>query len=369
MAKFSIATNFDLNFLKEIERLNRKYSPSEIIEVYGSMPVSLVGSGRSYVGLPKISARDLADHIKHAHNFGLEFNYLMNAPKYRNFQDAAWKKQVYQFISYLKNIEVDSITIADESLVKYVRKNFPNIPVHVSLVAGIDSPKEAKSFSDLGVNSITLNQHTTNRNINKIKEIINIVDCPIKLYANVSCLQDCPMRDEHYAWLGSLSKEVSSNIKPGADHFILWCENKYMENPIELLRSPFIRPEGLGLYEQIGVDFFKLSDRREPTNALVKLLEAYMSRIYHGNLFSLLFRDDRKWTNAVKNIIDEKSLGDTAIYIDNDKLTELNFDQKVITLKADNLKTFYKMATNKAVKGISDQKTKNFHVKLHSIGK
>lgn len=367
MAKFCIATNFDSVFLNEIKKLNRKHTPSEVIEVFGSLPVSLTGSGRSPVGLPNISARDLANHIKHIHSLGLKFNYLMNAPGSKNFYDDERKKRIHQFISNLKKVGVDSITIADESLVRYVREEFEDIPIHVSLIAGIDTPEEAKKFSDLGVELITLNQHTINRNKEKIKEIVDAVNCKIRLYANISCLQDCQMRDKHYAWLGSQSNVASVNSDKQADRFILWCENKYMKNPVELLRSPFIRPEGLKLYQKIGVDSFKLSDRRESTDALVELLEAYMSGEYHGNLFSLLFRNDRKWSNAVRDIINEKSLGHTAIFIDNDKLTELDFDAKVTTLRAAELKKFYQLATDKAESGISDTKTKDFHVKLHSV--
>ncbi len=369
MAKFSIATNFDSDFLKEIGRLNKEYSPSKIIEVFGSLPVSLTGSGRHPSGLPNISAHDFADHIKQVHGLELEFNYLMNSPRPGNFYDIEWRKRLDQFIDYLRKIGVDSITIADESLVRYVKKRFQDIPVHVSLITGIDTLKKAKRFSDIGVRLISLNQHTINRNMNRIKEIVDAVNCQIRLYANISCLQDCPKRKKHYIWLGSQSKEGSINWDRQVDDFLLWCEKEYMEKPVELLRSPFIRPEGLELYEEIGVDSFKLSDRREPTGALVKLLEAYMSGEYHGNLFSLLFREDRKWTNAVRHIFNVESLGHTAIAIDNDKLTELDFDRKVVTLSGDELREFYQLATSKVVSGVSDSRTRKFHKSLQEAKK
>lgn len=366
MIKFSIATNFDSAFLSEIGILNRKYATAKVTEVYGSLPVSLTGSGRSSVGLPNVSIQDIAMHIDQAHELGLDFNYLMNASVSDFFYNAEWRKKLHKFILDLKEIGVNSITIADEVLVKYVRKEFKDLPVHISLIVGIDTPELARKFSDLGVELITLNQHTINRNTETIKEIVKAVNCKVRLYANISCLHDCQMRDKHYSWLNSRSTVDSSNYKKQVDNFILWCEKRYMNDPIELLKSSFIRPEGLGLYRKTGVDSFKLSDRRESTKDLVRLLESYMGEHYHGNLFSLLFRDDRKWANAVRDIVETKFLGHTAINIDNDKLTDLDFDVMVTTLKGNDLKEFYQLATKEAVSGILYSRTKDFHNKLHS---
>ena len=367
MPQFSLATNFDAKLLQEVGRLNKKYPESKVFELYGSLPLSLTGSGRRAIGLPAVSANDLEEHVMLAHQFSLKFNYLMNSTSVGDLNDATYCQQLDEFFNYLIGINVDSITLADEALIKYVRQKFPDLSIHVSLITGVDTVEKAKKYSDLGVALITLNQHTINRDLKTIKAIVQAVDCDIMLYANISCLQDCPMRDAHYAWLSSQSNSSTTNTDKSVDKFILQCEKKYLENPIEFLRSPFIRPEALKIYEEIGVNYFKLSDRRESTEALIKTAKAYMSGAFHGNLFAFLFRDDRKWSNAVRSIVDPESLGHTAINIDNDKLTAFRFDEQVTTLTGKDLEKFYQELTAAAVSGLDDDATKDFHKKLHSF--
>ncbi|KKR07445.1 MAG: Peptidase U32 [Parcubacteria group bacterium GW2011_GWC2_39_14] len=367
MPQFSLATNFDTKILSEIDKLNKKYPESKVFEVYGSLPLSLTGSGRSTIGLPAVSTTDLAKHIETAHKFSLKFNYLMNSSRVSDLDDLTFRKQLDMFLNDLIKIQVDSITLADEKLIRYVRRKFPTLPIHVSLITGVDTVAEAKKYSNLGVSLTTLNQHTINRDLKTIATIVQDVNCDIMLYANISCLQNCPLRDAHYKWLSSQSNESTTDDNQRVDKFILQCERQYIENPIEFLRSPFIRPEALKLYEAVGVKHFKLSDRRESTEALVKTAEAYMSGAFHGNLFSFLFRDDRKWSNAVRNIVEVKSLGNTAININNDKLTAFNFDELVTLLTGEDLEKFYVDMTTAAVSGVDDQKTKSFHNKLQSV--
>ncbi|KKQ80611.1 MAG: Peptidase, U32 superfamily [Parcubacteria group bacterium GW2011_GWC2_38_7] len=366
MPQFSLATNFDPKLLSEVDRLNKKYLESRVFEVYGALPISLTGSGRSAIGLPAVSTTDLEEHIRLAHQYSLKFNYLMNSSSVGDLNNAVYCKQLDEFLNYLINIQVDSITLADEMLIKYVKEKFPELPVHVSLITGVDAVEKAKMFSDLGVELITLNQHTINRDLKTIKAIVKAVDCRVMLYANISCLQNCPMRDAHYKWLSSQSNSSTINSDQSVDKFILQCENKYFEDPTELLRSPFIRPEALKIYENVGANYFKLSDRRESTESLVEIAEAYMSQTFHGNLYSFLFRDDRKWSNAVRKVVDVESLGHTTINIDNDELTLLDFDRKVTSLTGDEIENFYHTTTAEAVSGFDDQETKQFHKNLHS---
>jgi len=366
MINYSIATNFDDKLIQGMVKLNSQFKNGRVAEIFGCLSQSLTGSGRSSVGLTNISLVDLQKHIQLAHKHHIKFNYLMNSIFLPKMKNKVWLKKLDRFVLQLIKAGVDSVTVANKDLAKYLRQQFPNLKLHVSLIAGVESVKEAKNWDKIGVAQITLNQHSLNRDLALIKRIRQAVKCKIQLYANISCLADCPLRQKHYQWLNQQST-LSNKSQQKIDRFILHCENIYLKNPINLLRSPFIRPEGIKLYTKIGICNFKLSDRRDPTNFLIKLATAYLRGSFSGNLFNLLFRDGRKWSNAVRAVADVKKIGQPNIIIDNSKLTALDFDRQVTTIRNKDLMNYYQLATKASVRGLTNYRTREFHNKLNSI--
>ena len=361
MANFSVATNFDPELLKQIYNLNQQYS-NKVVEVYGSLPRSTVGSGRPATELPSVSWKELEEHIQLAHDFGLKFNYLMNGTNKELSANHSALQKIREEINFLLDTRIDSLTVSEDYLIALLKREYPHLELHLSVIAGTDTLEEAKRYAYLGVKVITLNQHTVNRDFPRIEELVSLTpsEIELRLYANVSCLDHCPRRDAHYQYLSRRSQQLSDAEQNGERNpHIFWCASTYLNHPVELLRSPFIRTEDINEYEQMGIRTFKLSDRREPTNALVSLYQAYLSGEFHSNLFALLFRDGRKWTNAFRNTgINSPPAPD--IFIDNDRLTEIAFLDKIRTLSNSKLKEFYAEATSYAVKNIDSQQTKNF---------
>jgi collagenase-like PrtC family protease len=58
-------------------------------------------------------------------------------------------------------------------------------------------------------------------------------------------------------------------------------------DPVELLKSPWIRPEDIPHYEAIGYDRFKITERFKRTPLLLENVRAYENRRYDGNLLDL----------------------------------------------------------------------------------
>ena len=54
------------------------------------------------------------------------------------------------------------------------------------------------------------------------------------------------------------------------------------------IRSEWIRLEDLRLYEEMGYDLFKVTERGLPTPVLVNRVRAYAARRYDGNLLDLV---------------------------------------------------------------------------------
>jgi collagenase-like PrtC family protease len=59
-------------------------------------------------------------------------------------------------------------------------------------------------------------------------------------------------------------------------------------DPVNLIRSDFIRPEDLDRYRDSGVASFKIVDRACSTEALVERVRAYHSRRWEGDILRLI---------------------------------------------------------------------------------
>ena len=66
------------------------------------------------------------------------------------------------------------------------------------------------------------------------------------------------------------------------------CAEKLLSNPVEILKSAFIRPEDIHYYEEAGVDNIKLVERSMTTDALARIVKAYTERSYDGNMMDLI---------------------------------------------------------------------------------
>lgn len=115
-----------------------------------------------------------------------------------------------------------------------------------------------------------------------------------------------------------------------------------MKHLEEYIKSPWIRPEDVKEYENIGVEHFKITERDFPTAEIIKRVKAYSEREYNGNLLDLIQGhgwniskeqlsikgNDKKLTSKneiIKEICKIRGLGcerkyPKHIYIDNQKL-------------------------------------------------
>ena len=98
--------------------------------------------------------------------------------------------------------------------------------------------------------------------------------------------------------------------------------------PIEFLRSPFIRPEDVHVYRELGIDIVKLADRSEPAEALARTARAYCEEKYEGNLFELIFRRGRKFRAGIAWSHPEARDLDVPIVIDNQALDRIGFIER-----------------------------------------
>lgn len=347
---YSLATSWDDRLLDGVAALNAAPAArGRVTEVYGSHRQTIVGGGRPSYRLPEVSSGHFARHLAATQAAGLRFNYVLNAPDLGGRDaDPAWVHGVIEDVGKLIGAGVHSLTIASEPLLRLARREFPGVRIHLSLIAGVDRVDEARRFEDLGVDVIILSPFTVNRDFATLRAIRAAVQCDLELYANIPCLDRCPMREPHYR-LSARGSRLGERHYLDDDPFLRTCSHDYLSDPVEFLRSPFIRPEDVGVYRELGIDVIKLSDRTESTAFLLATARAYLDERFDGNLFDLIFRAGQKFRAGLGRQRDAAAGLPLPIRIDNQALSRLDFIGQITSLHEPELSAFYRHATQTAV--------------------
>ncbi len=273
-----IPTNWD----RRIVDLVHEY-PVET--VYGALDRDPIGGLKASVALPRVSRDGLEEHVSVIRDAGATFTYLINTSCLGNREyTPGGFSRIQDFLRYLVDIGVDQVVVGIPYLLELVRANAPELKVRVSTIAMVDSVQKARFWEDLGAHEILLDQHV-NRRFDRIAAIRRAVDCELSVMVNDFCLLQCPMTQYHSNALGHTSHLDDT---PMVDTSALTCKTQMLRRPVDMIRAPWIRPEDLGRYEELGIDGFKLAGRTQTTEVIAFQVAAYAARRFDGNLLDLL---------------------------------------------------------------------------------
>jgi collagenase-like PrtC family protease len=282
--RFSVPTNWQEDLIPKIRK-------DSVEELYGKLHTDFVGGGRSSYLLPHISKKTAASHIQEAHKNGLKFNYLLNAMCLNNLEwTASGQRKLRFLLDWLAEIGVNCVTVSIPYLLELVKKRYPQLKVCVSTQPEVDGVRRAVYWQDLGADKITLSTIDVNRDFRLLKQIRKSVKCKLQLIANLWCLQGCYLHPYHCVLLDHSSQKCHPSSKWfKIDYCYLSCNHIRLKNPVEFIRSEWIRPEDVHYYEEIGIDELKFVDRLMTTDAISLIVNAYTDRYYNGNLLDLFY--------------------------------------------------------------------------------
>lgn len=107
----------------------------------------------------------------------------------------------------------------------------------------------------------------------------------IELLANEGCLSHCPFRSTHEALIAAVNGGLAVDThRLNRD---LACFRILNREPYRILASPFIRPEEVAHYKGMA-QMVKVCGRTLGVAFLMRVVGAYVSGRYEGNLFDLL---------------------------------------------------------------------------------
>ncbi len=280
--RISLATNFDDSLIDQVKK-----HPVE--EIFGKLSSDVAGGGRASYQIVRVGRRRLEEHVRHAVQSGIRFNYLLNAACLDNREfTKKGQKRIRALLDWISEIGVGAVTVASPFLLEIVKNSYPQLRVRVSVFACVDHVRKAKMWEDLGADCIMLDSLLVNREFRLLRALRKAVQCDLQLLVNNSCLQSCAFSHYHMNTLAHASQSGHHSKGFFVDWCFLRCTMMRLMDPANYVRSEWVRPEDLHHYEALGYDHFKLTERGAPTPVLVRRVKAYSERAFNGNLLDLV---------------------------------------------------------------------------------
>jgi len=280
--RLSVATNFDPELIEQC----RDYP---VTELFGKLRSDAIGGGRAPYQLGKVSRRQLEKHVRHCNDAGIAFNYLMNASCLGNREiTRKGQKEINRLLDWVSDIGVTAVTVATPFMLQLIKARHPHLKVRISVFGGVDRVRKAQMWEELGADCIVLDSILVNRELETLRQIRKSLNCDLELMANNNCLTGCAMSPMHMNALAHTGQAWHANKGFFIDWCFLKCTEMKMRDPVNYIRSEWIRPEDLPIYEEMGYDLFKIAERDIPTEMMMVRVKAYSERRYDGNLLDLI---------------------------------------------------------------------------------
>lgn len=284
MAKFVVAGNWDDALIDGLAEM------PEVESVFARLSTDAVGGGRSAFVLPQVSRRRAEEHIRYAHTKGLKFIYLFNAACLGNmeFTKEGRRRLVREAEWAVEKAGVDAITVSTYYLFRLLRKKYPRLRIGTGLFM-METPELdlIKHYHDAGADYITLSFNII-RDFRFLEKIRKAVKGELHIFINNVCLYTCPHISYHSNVLTHSSQCGAPSSRVCVDYHTWTCDVIKTERPEEMIKSRWIRPEDLHIYEEMGFTHFKVTDRSRATRWLVRAAQAYSERRYDGDLCDIL---------------------------------------------------------------------------------
>jgi len=280
-----LACNWD----EEVVGVARQH---RVAEMFGKLRSDRVGGGRAAFVAPRVERKQAEDYIRKVHDAGIAFNYLLNGTCLGNREmTSSGQKELRSLIEWTWDVGVRWYTVSIPYVAAVVRKMRPDAHIVVSMMAQVDSVERAKLWEGEGAEVVIL---FDNKDFHLISALARHTALKIEVAANLSCMNRCHQTFHH----GNVSSHASQDDEMGLYSLPL-CEVRctYLKvlEPRRIIAGQWLRPQDVGVYESAGVHRLKILDRISPTSQLSRIVAAYATRSFDGNLAELIpgYRQDR----------------------------------------------------------------------------
>ncbi|MFK7779957.1 MAG: U32 family peptidase [Candidatus Gracilibacteria bacterium] len=301
--KFSIGYNEKKGFFDLLIKNKEK-----ICSVYFALPIKFGSSGR-----PSRQDTDYVNKINKlvilCDKLGIRTILLLNSTidGKKMFSEDHLSK-LFGYIEGLISIGLNAVSITNLLYVKILKNKFPGLIFYSSVNTRLKNVEQAIFFKKLGINILTIDRDI-NRDLLLIKNIKKISGLEIQLMLNEPCFRNCPFRSAHFEAVGNNNEQIF-----GQEFEDFTCYPMIKENNRLFFRIPFVRPEDLKYYNGL-IDHYKLVSRDASNEKIEFMLNKYSNGYHNGNLLELFDLEPQQYLSS--------------LYIDNNKLSNLNFFERI----------------------------------------
>jgi len=275
---FSVAYNWDpalLEFAAE----------HGVQEIYCKFERDVTGGARPTFALQPAGWPELRDTVRRADHHGMTVNYVLNGVGNgsREFTPA-FRKRYDRFVGRLADLGVGLITVSSPHLLEAAVRFQPDIRYVVSTLAHVDSLTEARYWEDIGATAVILEDA---RDPGLVRAIRKHTSLEVELIANHLCWPRCPLKYLHAEVSSNASVKGSGTGQYYPQYCDAVCQLLRVSDPAAFIKAAWIRPQDLDTCEAWGVSRIKICERIAATPDMCRIIEAYESRSYKGNLVDL----------------------------------------------------------------------------------
>lgn len=326
MAHFKLGTSFDMSIIDIVDEANKKYKgKNRVTELYGSIAQHSALAARPSFRLPDKSLDELKEFIDAANAIGVEVNYTLNSflPYGGKGEFVRHEKDVMTLIDWLQDAGVGLITVANPMLLEMIKRNGgTSMRIEVSTSAHVDTLTQIKYYHDVYCVSKVCGNLLRNRDFSFIASAVKLtrkLGMQYELMVNEFCgvgganyATHCIYRDSCYAC--HATTETYEDMQLLNNYPMSLCTMARNANTANWLRSNFIRPEDVEVYEyETGVECFKITGRTATTAYQKRMLDAYMSGSFDGDLLELwkpleTIKAENESESVGYNVINNKKL-------------------------------------------------------------
>lgn len=227
-------------------------------------------------------------------NHDIHMHYIMNSSVWKNDTYTTGKKQIIDNVHAVYDQGCTILTINNLLLLRDVefRENIPqDMKIKVSINNKVSTLEEVEFLYKYNAIEHFILDRSINRNLDELKRINEWrqdKNITTTLLANEGCLTRCPWKSTCDNMIATFSDydvhEVNDLKLQHSSHF---CSVHYENQPQDHLKSPWISPTGVELYEPYA-DYIKLAGRMNPIESLSVEIDSYLNRSGNININNVL---------------------------------------------------------------------------------
>lgn len=296
--KFIIDGDYDESLLTQIKKEDLPVS-----HIIIHVPRNPLGNGSVLLPKEQPTLEEFEVYTKKVQEYGFIPIAGLDSTCQGNLE--AHIEQYQAIISMFQNLIDNNYThflVSSPNNVGLINEQFPSMKIYLSYAQYVTSLNRARTFFDIGADVITLHPDIIRdfyalENFCKLGSSLGTSNTrdfllPLNLGCNWGCIQWYQHHNlqSHRTMNSSIlpNQEKISDVKDEYDYPLLYCWKQRLERPMNLLKSGWISPSNIEMYEELGYNKFLLFTNGFSTEKIIKILKSYNEKTLGMNFEEIL---------------------------------------------------------------------------------